>query len=238
MGTQVVTGYTLAQLPQRLPLANSEVQVWQLSLEPAPAFFTALYEILSADEHERAQRFHDEKDYQRFVVSHGVLRVLLGKYCDCAPQELAFSYLEHGKPILNGGYATQFNLSHSGSLAVFAFAAQHSVGIDVEYVKRELDYQALARRYFSVNEIAAMEATPEHNQKQKFFEYWTRKEALLKATGEGISRTLNQLDVTNSTLVINQSDWMLQPLQLSMDYVGSVAIDQPQAIVSEMSLAL
>jgi 4'-phosphopantetheinyl transferase len=241
-----VRHYILAQLPQHLALSDSEVQAWQMKLDFQNLPYAMAYETLSPAECERAQRFHFEQDRQRFVLTRAVLRILLGKYCGCVSQDVCFSYLAHGKPVIDND-GIQFNVSHTHELAVLAFAATVPVGIDIEYLQRELDYQQLAKRYFSPEEIKAMEAAAEDNHKRIFLELWTRKEALLKATGEGISRTLNQLDVTNQILSYQpkgaasgatESNWNFHALSLDANYVGSLVVGGRQLVVSQLEIAL
>jgi len=202
------------------------------------------YEVLSPAECIRVRRFHFEKDRQRFVLARGMLRILLGRYRDCGPQEIIFSYLAHGKPVLTNG-GIQFNVSHAHKLAVLVFAATASIGVDIEYVQREFDHHLLAKRYCSPEEIKAMEMTPEASRKRVFLEFWTRKEALLKATGEGISRTLNQLGVTNPMLSyqpkdsefgVSESNWNFHALSLGAAYVGSLVVGGHRLDVNEAEI--
>ncbi|HEY9646598.1 MAG TPA: 4'-phosphopantetheinyl transferase, partial [Chroococcidiopsis sp.] len=125
---------------------RDRVHVWMACLERSPADQTMLYGLLSADEQERAARFYFELDRQRFIASRGLLRQILGRYLDCDPQAIAFSYAERGKPLLMGDFggdpsgdkapcAVQFNLSHSGAIALYAIGQDRRIGIDIEQIR-------------------------------------------------------------------------------------------------------
>jgi 4'-phosphopantetheinyl transferase len=185
--------------PPNPPLAADEVHVWRVALDAEPEPLRAL---LSRDERERAERFHRDVHRRRFVAAHAALRLILGAYLDLAPDALAFALGEHGKPSLRqpldpDGARLEFNLSHSGDLALVAVARDHPVGVDVERWS-EVEHLELAERFFSRTERDALRALASVAEQLDagFFAAWTRKEAYLKATGHGISRGLHHFDVT------------------------------------------
>jgi 4'-phosphopantetheinyl transferase len=154
-----------------------------------------LQRALSSDELHRAARFRFQRDRQRFVVSRGLLRVILGRYLDTAPGELCFRYGEHGKPFLDPAFDREglcFNLSRSGGLALYAVARGREVGIDLERVCHVAEVEQIAERFFSAREKAALRTFPADLKHEMFFAYWTRREAFAKALGSGLSLPLDQ----------------------------------------------
>lgn len=177
---------------------SDEVQVWQVGLQQAPATLAALQALLSPDEQQRAARFHFPADQRRYIVGRGTLRVLLGHYLQTPPAQLAFTYNAYGKPQLAGDAETlplQFNLSHSGEHALYAITPQRIVGIDIEWMRANIEYRDLARHVFSPYEQAVLAALPVPEQRVAFYRGWTRKEAFIKARGMGLSLPLDQFDV-------------------------------------------
>jgi 4'-phosphopantetheinyl transferase len=149
---------------------------------------------LSADEHARAERFRFAIDRQRFIVRRGILRQLLGRYLDLAPSQVTFAYTSQNKPYLPDD-ALQFNLSDAKHLALYAFAHE-PIGIDVEHIHAMTDMDDVAEMMFSPTENAVYRALPNEQKAQGFFNCWTRKEAFIKAIGEGLSYPLEDFDVT------------------------------------------
>lgn len=128
-----------------------------------------------------------------------MLRELLGRYLLVNPCELRFTYNRYGKPALDRKLHAErlsFNLAHSGGLALYAFTRDGEVGIDIEQLRDDLGSEEIARQFFSVEEITALTALPEHLRTEGFFNCWTRKEAYIKAQGEGLSLSLQSFDVS------------------------------------------
>jgi 4'-phosphopantetheinyl transferase len=180
-------------------LEGGEVQVWCASLSAPREVVEAMRRTLSPDESERAGRFHFERHREDFVVARGLLRTLVGRYLDAPPGELRFAYTPYGKPHLAGAFRDsrlRFNLSHSHELALYAFTDGAEVGIDVEHVRPDMAGEEIARRFFSPREVAALFALAPGERDAAFFQCWTRKEAFIKAVGEGLSFPLDQFDVS------------------------------------------
>lgn len=201
IGTRMTTTQHIWQYaPTHYLLSDHDVHVWQASLEVSEAEREQFRAVLSAEEQQRVDRFRFPKDRHHFVVSHGVLRILLGRYLAMPPQDIAFDFNQYGKPALShspGDQSLRFNLSHSGKLALYAFARHRDVGIDVEWIGRRLDQpEQIAERFFSPTENDVFRRLPEHQKRQGFFNCWTRKEAYIKARGRGLSLPLDQFDVT------------------------------------------
>jgi 4'-phosphopantetheinyl transferase len=173
---------------------DGEVHVWSVDLDGVAEAEVA--SSLSADERERAGRFRFERDRRRFVVARGLLRRLVGRYLDREPASVRFGYGPRGKPSVAAGDGIRFNLSHSAGLALLAFAWRREVGVDVERLRPVPEAEDIARRYFSPWEESELRRLPGGEREAAFFRCWTRKEAFVKATGDGLSRPLDAFDVT------------------------------------------
>jgi 4'-phosphopantetheinyl transferase len=185
-----VIEYRWDKPPARLNLAADEVHVWHAELDPWVGELPWLMSLLSPDERVRAERFCFPKDRQHFIVCRGLLRVLLSRYLTVAPQQLSFAYGRWGKPALAGHEPERricFNLSHSQGAALYAVTRGRAVGVDLEQMRPLPDLEQLVHRFFSPRECAVIDALPPAQKPGAFFKGWTRKEAYLKATGEGLS---------------------------------------------------
>lgn len=183
--------------PGKLIQVN-EIHVWRALLDAEPLQMESLLGVLSTDEVERVARFHFEKDQIKFIVARGILRQILGSYLGKRPHELRFEYTSFGKPVLANQHVDDnlhFNLSHAGEFALYAISRDRNIGIDIEQV-RDVDVGPMVHRFFSPGEISSMEQCDEQHRTDIFFQYWTRKEAFLKAMGEGVSFPLEQCDVS------------------------------------------
>lgn len=223
--------------PDHLSLDAKDVHIWRASLEQSSTTVESLRQLLSPDEQSRADRFHFEKDRRHFTTARGYLRTLLGSYLGLAPREIRFSYTEYGKPALatDLDQRLNFNLAHSGGLALYAFTRIGEVGIDLEYIRPEFTGDDIARRYFSPGEVASLNQLPETSRHQAFFDCWTRKEAFIKAKGLGLSLGLNQFDVTldpeqPAALLQTRWDeteaarWSLRAIAAGPEYAAAVAL--------------
>jgi 4'-phosphopantetheinyl transferase len=157
--------------------------------------------ILGSDERRQAGRFHFDLDKKRFVVGRGILRILIGNYyLGVEPSRLEFSCGPRGKPYLArrfGDGTFQFNRSDSHMLAIYAFAKGHEVGVDIEHVRTvAVNTREIADGFFSEREKATLRRLPDRDKEEGFFNCWTRKEAYLKAIGEGLYVPLDQFDVS------------------------------------------
>jgi len=225
--------------PEHIQLAINEVHVWRAALEAPLNVVNLLQRVLSPDEYDHARRFYFEKDRRHWIVAHGILRLLLGRYLDVEASELKFVINDYGKPALAQSpheARLHFNLSHSGELALYAFAYDREVGIDVEHIRVTLDYEEVASHYFSSYECAVLHALPISLWEEAFFSCWTRKEAYIKARGKGLSLPLDQFDVSltpgePAALLTDRKDpsapahWSLCTLSPGVGYAGTVAIE-------------
>lgn len=172
-------------------LAAAEVHVWAVPLTGDPQQFVPL---LSPAEHDRVGRYRFADHQRRYQIGHGALRLILGGYLNVAPTEVAFHIGPRGKPYLVGD-GLHFNLSHSGKLALIG-VSQHELGIDVEKVRHLESLTQIAQRHFSDSEFRKLEALDDAARELAFYRCWTRKEAYIKALGEGLSMALDSFDVS------------------------------------------
>lgn len=185
--------------PANLALTRDAVHVWLADLEPGALVVDDLARVLSPDEQERAARFYFDRDRRRYIVARGVLRRLIGRYLALPPTQIRFDYGKHGKPELAADMGVgnlEFNVSHSQTLALFAFTWGRVLGVDIEFARELDDAEGIARMNFSPREFAIFHQLPDTQKKDAFFNCWTRKEAFIKAIGEGLSHPLHQFDVT------------------------------------------
>jgi 4'-phosphopantetheinyl transferase len=151
--------------------------------------------VLDADERERAARFKVEAPRRVFVAARGVLRRVLAQQLERDPGTIRFVIGSHGKPHLSPASDLHFNLSHSGATVALATSRGVEVGVDVEEVTRRLDHLRLARRFFAESEIHALAEAPRADTARRFFHFWTAKEAVLKATGSGLSVPVRNVEI-------------------------------------------
>lgn len=191
--------HTWPEGPARPAATEDEVHVWRVRQDCGEASLRQLSSLLSEDELERAGRFYYRKDHDHFVAARGALREILGRYTGVAPRRLRFAYEQYGKPALDpetGGGLLRFNLSHSHGLALCAVTLVRAVGIDIEFVREEFAGEEIAERFFSPREVAALRALAPGERATAFFDCWTRKEAYIKARGEGLSHPLHSFAVS------------------------------------------
>jgi 4'-phosphopantetheinyl transferase len=190
-------GNKLARVPYRAVLPDSAVEVWLMPLDVPASDLERYSKLLARDERMRVARFHFERDRLRYTIARGVLRVLLGNHLGLAPAAIEFAQGEHGKPYVASPAApVHFNLSHCADLAIYAISRTHVPGVDIDRLDRKVDDAALARRYFSAREYAGLQSIAPADRKRAFLTCWTRKEAVVKATGDGLRMALEQIEVT------------------------------------------
>lgn len=218
-------------------LGVDEVHIWHAVLEDwlADRFQMVLFE----DERARADRFHFEKDRNHFIVARGLLRTILASYLNLKPIDLMFSYGERGKPkLMDDGRdkPIKFNLSHSQGMALFAFSRNREIGVDLEFIRDELAGEDVAEQFFSPAEAAALKELSPEKRTQAFFNCWTRKEAYIKACGDGLSMPLNEFDVSlvpgdAAALLKTHKDpkevlrWSMQSIPVESGYVAALVAE-------------
>jgi 4'-phosphopantetheinyl transferase len=228
-----------SQPPETLILENTEVHVWRAALDQAMPQVQSLLCTLTPGERARASRFHFHKDREHFIVARGLLRTILGRYLNVRPGRLRFRYSLYGKPSLAeefGGDTLRFNVSHSRGLALYALTRDREIGVDLEYIDPDLAHEQIAERFFSPREVIMLRALPTDTQKEAFFNCWSRKEAYVKAVGDGLAIPLDQFDVSlapqePAQILSIRGDpqgaarWTLKRLMPAKGYVGALAIE-------------
>ena len=226
--------------PAHLVLPRDEIHVWRASLDQPPARVATLEQTLSLDERSRVQRYRFAHDKQYFIIRRGLLRQMLGDYLDVEPGSLRFRSGPYGKPALAempGAYMPHFNVSHSRELALFAFARDREVGVDIEYVRPVVEAEQIAGRYFSAQERDALRDLPPHRMYEQFFIYWTRLEAYLKASGAGLAGAENQglLSPENTAQSLYGPIYSMQP---APGYVAALAVQARAAALALTSVSV
>jgi len=229
------------ELPMRR-VVGGEAHVWKLPLDIDNGTFAKAADVLSPDERKRADRFQFEVHRRRFIAGRGMLRLILGHYCDVQPAELRFDYAPNGKPTLRRGEGTccsgdalHFNLAHSDGVGVLAITRVGPVGVDVEQVRGFPELSEFVRHVASAREAAEFSTLGCEAQSAAFLTLWTRKEALLKAIGEGIGQSLDRVEVTFlpgvparvvslPTYLAAGCEWSLVDLMISPSHVGALAL--------------
>jgi 4'-phosphopantetheinyl transferase len=220
-----------APFPELVELVEGEIHVWRACLDCEDKMLLQFEATLTSDEKARADRFFFQRDRKSFVITRGILRELLARYLNRTPPQLEFDYNPQGKPFLHSdliGRPVQFNVSHSHGLALFAFSVGRHLGVDIELIRPNSAGDEIAERYFSPQEVMELRALPLRLRDEGFFLCWTRKEAYVKARGEGlhiplvsfhVSLTPGQPERLQSP---DSSNWSLLSLRPSPEHVGAL----------------
>jgi 4'-phosphopantetheinyl transferase len=225
--------------PAEITLSDSIVHIWRSHLDIQYSQFQKYYAFLNDTERKRADRYRFDKSRHRFIVTRGILRLLLSQYCSKPAEEIEFQYNDWGKPYLTGDKEIRFmfNIAHSNNLAVFAFTHTGNIGIDVEYNHPIKDMDQMVVNFFSKFEQATYETLPQSRRLKAFFTCWVRKEAYIKARGKGLSIPLNSFDVAVETDAINlllrdQTDetatkkWIIYDVNVGEGYSAALAVER------------
>lgn len=190
--TEMIPGFTLRNWDQSaLPDLAGPVIFLIRTDSYSASKVSAVQKSLSAQELEKAQRFRFIKDQHRYILTHGMLRTILGKYLKSEPSEIEFISNEFGKPSLSEKFKKiHFNLSHCSGISVLAFSAKSEIGIDIEKIDPEFDFDLIAKAHFSQTENSFIHEI-QGEEPKRFYTLWTRKEAILKAVGMGIGENLD-----------------------------------------------
>jgi len=223
--------------PDRCESLDAQMAVRIARISQAHDALGLLESWLDGWERDRAARFHFAEDRARFILGRGLLRQCLSPWLDQAPETIRFSLTERDRPILADDESLQFSLTHSHELVAVALTARARIGIDLEWMQAKNDLPGIAKRILSEADHRAFLALSESEKVPAFFRIWTRKEAYLKATGEGITDALQQISVSfgpEATSSVRDSRhapgapaWSLFALPVPPDYMGSVACDAP-----------
>ena len=193
------TSLTWESSPPRIQMRPGDIHLWRAWVDSPSASLDLLERLLSKDELERADRFRLNRDHDRFVFRRGLLRKLLAEYLERDPVKLNLHYGSYGKPYLSDGAVRSplcFNLTHSSDLTVLSFSWQQELGVDIERIDFNAAQERIPEQFFSPMEVVSLRTMPLQWQTEAFFLGWTRKEAYIKATGEGLSHGLDNFAVS------------------------------------------
>jgi 4'-phosphopantetheinyl transferase len=225
------------QPPAELPALDAGVHVWAVRLDDASVDLERGRNLLSPDERDRAARFIFERDRRRYLAAHAGLHEILSRYLAIEPAQLSFDLGTNGKPNVAQALAPggiEFNLSHSNEVALVAVTLGHEVGVDIEHVREKFEFQDVADRFFTAQEVAAMRGLPSTLQRQAFFRCWTSKEAFLKAKGTGLSGALDEVKISLGSdeqvrVAANVPNWWLFELDPIEGYEAALVLASERA---------
>jgi len=213
---------------ERIRIEPLEVVYAYVGLGGSPA--ESELALLDADEQRRSERFVHERDRRRFILAHAALRALLARCIGSSPDAIRYTVGPEGKPALAGG-GIEFNMAHSHELGLVAVTRRRAVGVDVERVRQITDALAVARSYFSARERALLRRSPPEDLSARFLELWTRKEAVIKARGDGLARALDSFDVDTVPRSLRldssgpeRSEWAVRDLEAPEGFVAAGAV--------------
>lgn len=224
-----------AYLNQDLTMACGELHIWSVRINDHNDRLEKYWQLLNEQEIQKARAFKFIKDRRCFIIARGALRSLLGSYLHISPGGIEFKYGPYGKPCIQDTRMINFNISHSRNMILLGFVKKATIGIDIEYTKREVDVKKIAKHFFSKEEISSLAAIDEPYQLGAFYNCWTRKEAFIKALGSGLSFPLDQFvvsldDASKARLIETKWDiyekekWTLQAIKPEEDYIGAVSV--------------
>jgi 4'-phosphopantetheinyl transferase len=218
---------------------DENTHMWNADSDQSPSVIQWLFTLLSSEEKKRSQRFFFSDDRNRFVVRHGLLRIVLSHYIDIEPDRIQFVYGRNGKPALieiPNNNDIRFNLSSSEGLCLFAITRCREIGVDIEFSRRQLDYKQIIHDFFTKKERYFFNCMNKDQKEHAFFRLWTKKEAVVKATGLGLSLPLNSFSVSLldheiielpsiEGLLVEESKWEVNVLNSFPKFKASWAIE-------------
>ncbi|MFD1141740.1 4'-phosphopantetheinyl transferase family protein [Larkinella insperata] len=208
-------------------LSSSDLVIFRIELVRFTTFISTFSTWLSTDEHHRAQRYFHEKDRNRFVITRGILRLILGRYTHRNPSDIQFGS-QGKKPVLRADDNWQYNVSHSGNWALIAVSAQ-PVGVDIEKIDDAFRFQDLLPETFGLADQLYLQRHPD--ARPLFYHWWTRKEALVKATGQGIDDYFKEIPARDGTHEVQEcvlgqrGHWTARNFEVTEGYTAAVAYE-------------
>ena len=229
----------LDNFPKKLNLTDNEVHIWIANLDQI--ILRGDEERLPLSERIRADKYHYQIHKNRYIIQHTLLRLIIGHYQGIGFFEGEFYLGEHRKPYLsgiNGKDTICFNISNSDSMGIFAFSKNLEIGVDIELVRDIPEMDKIVEQFFSAKEKDFLRSLPENRKKKAFYSCWTRKEAFLKAIGDGLVQSLDKFDLDlipgELTRILRmgedskiESRWFIQNLKPAPNYVGAFAVKSP-----------
>lgn len=241
---------------KRFDLDYQKVDNFKFLIQDHPVFYilpidsyssdevAAFQKILSVHEKEKASRFRFLTDQISYLVTHARLRQILGQYLECEPVKLGFVYNSYGKPSLTGDYKIiHFNLSHSSGISIIGFDTKSVIGVDVEKIDPDFDFEPIVRTHFTQDENNFIFESLERSR-LRFYTLWTRKEAFLKAVGTGIGENLevevfkefHQFKPMSPIAGIHANDFYLETFVYQRNYLITIAKNYPDGLVGLIDL--
>ncbi len=219
-------------------LRPGQIDVWYALIDRTQAEIGEFERLLSPAEAERARRFRKVSDRERYLVQQGILRGLLCQYMDCEPREVDIRSNSNGKPYLAGpknAAAIQFSVSHSDDFAVYAFSLIDSIGVDIEKIREFPGMMEIVDQHFTQREKHEILSCPEDQRLILFYRFWTRKEAVLKAQGDGLLRALDSVDVAAGE---GPGPWKVGvPVEAGVDEYFVSDIEGPGSFAAAVAIA-
>ena len=234
----MISNETFTSRPALL-LTNTKVHIWHASLDQPVEVLQKLGFVLSEEEIGRAERFRYRQHRQYFIAGRGILRFLLSQYTGIAPGQIQFAYTQSGKPLLTSRDETMdicFNLAHAGGLVLYAFTCGRRIGIDLEAIRPIEEMDEVAKMNFSPQEYQKFQMIHEEARLTAFYNCWTRKEAFVKAIGDGRSYPLQDFEVSlapgeTARLISLQgsqrraSNWSMHDLRTRDGHVAALVVE-------------
>jgi 4'-phosphopantetheinyl transferase len=228
-------------------LSRNAVHLWRAALDVTNAQLESFLGMLGKAETERAERFKNETDLKRYLVCHGILRSILGRYLKLPPHRVEYSYGYDGKPRArshNGGLIS-FNMSHSRGMALFAIAGGPMVGVDLEFIQPVDGLKDITTRFFAADEISILLGSNNEIREEVFYRHWTLKEAYIKALGEGMQCPLDKFSVlpclqgnSECARIVDRGgghgEWTLRTVIPGPGYIGALAFEGGELILTRM----
>lgn len=218
-------------------LKSGNIDLWRVNLNCNDEYVRSVFEILSPDEKQRADRYRFEKDRRQFAVCRGILKRIIGGYLSVYPQAVQFSYNPFGKPYLTDSNSCfRFNVSHSHGVGIVAISTNKEIGVDIELIDDKVDVFSVAEGAFSAPDVSLLKSLPSKLHSAAFFAGWTRKEACLKAIGDGLSTSeeqqsvipsiIEERDVMFSTCIDNRiTHWSLTSIKTTDQFKAALAVE-------------
>ena len=239
INSQAALGKKLDEFPD---LSIGEMHVWHITTNVTPAAFLEYKNVLTEKETARISFFKFKEAKDTYVASQGALRMLISKYLGISPDLVRLGRRKKGKPYSIDNPNLNFNISNSGKTAVIAFSYDSEIGIDIEEIRHLSDLDELITRNFTAREIKFITAKTV-DKMRRFFRFWTVKESYLKAIGEGMRLTPDNLEfaIENGSIrllsvkgVFEQEDWNFKEFSISTDYVGNITYGRDSTVIRIM----
>src|SRR3990167_2232998 len=207
--------------------------IWYIDVAKHLSEIAKLYQLLTPEEQTRANKFKFDKDRQQCIIARAYLRIILSHYVAIPATKFRFTAAQQGKLYLENFPDLQFNVTHSNNIILYAVTYQESIGIDVEDETRVVEYYDLAKRFFAAHEAKALQTLTEDVLRQAFYKIWTKKEAFIKAVGEGLSFPLQDFEVNYLAAIketvkiyknenIAAANWIIENFQPIVNYQAAI----------------